>query len=438
MNSNNVINAGDLDASFGSDGIAELRLTDYQGQGFYNALIDNENLYAVGFAHRSFTVACFSLDGVLKEAFGNNGCTEGDFLQEANSAGRYITVTNDNKLILAGTAKTKEQYIGFARINAADGLLDTSFSEDGVVVHNLFSAQKNVNDLSGHPENRFAFSSGRSPGIGAGKGIILPDEKLIFALNGTGIGPSGHSVIARFQKSPDKLDIWFGNKGFVEVSHPDYKGGITQLMNITVQTDLKYVACGFVLDESSSAKGIFVRYNEDGTPDTSFGLDGYAVIEPLPSEPQESVRLLSVVQQSNGNLVAVGIVGFASYGILVNVDKSGNLNRAFNKGRPVYFKVGSQETGFESVAVQSDGNIVVAGWSGENASTRKLHMVIARYLESGRIDPAYGANQLGYVQPDSRPTVGFGVVVQEDDKAVVLGQLLDSPTDSSVIWRLSC
>jgi uncharacterized delta-60 repeat protein len=430
--------AGQLDPDFGIEGKTEIE----QAGGFYGAAMGLDSLYAVGFAggpnYKKFVVSRLDSSGQPDLSFGSSGSAIDFFQDQGVSTGRGVIVTSDNKLIVAGKFGWYFDGIGFARFNAENGTLDDEFSADGRVVHNLFAAKESGAENVRAVEN-FAFPDTRSSGAGMGKGIVLPDGKIIFILEDFVPAPVGYSIIARFQKSPDELDRRFGGVGFVRVTHPDYKNGLTQVLSVGAQRDDKYVACGLVDNGGSAVKAMLVRYDNDGSLDDSFGESGFTVIEPLPNEPQASARLKAVVQQSNGNIIAVGSVG-NDYGLLVNVDARGKLNENFNEGRPVYFKIGPYDTSFESVDLQADGKIVVAGWAGESAGARNVNMIVMRYLEDGKADLSFGTNNYGYVQPDQRPCVGWGVLVdQRDNKILVVGELLlpgPGLPDHGMVWRL--
>ena len=75
----------------------------------------------------------------------------------------------------------------------------------------------------------------------------------------------------------------------------------------------------------------------------------------------------------------------------------------------------------EAVAVQADGKIVVAGFSGGYAGTR---FALARYTTSGKLDASFGAGgkvltDLGHGD-ELRPPA---VAVQADGKIVVAGSV---------------
>ena len=74
----------------------------------------------------------------------------------------------------------------------------------------------------------------------------------------------------------------------------------------------------------------FVRFNADGTLDTSFGVDGYAV---APSSSPLQLQLCSVSVQSNGNIVYAGESSISStsrqFVTVVQFSPDGVLNTGF-------------------------------------------------------------------------------------------------------------
>jgi uncharacterized delta-60 repeat protein len=88
----------------------------------------------------------------------------------------------------------------------------------------------------------------------------------------------------------------------------------------------------------------------------------------------------------------------------------GSLDPSFGGDGLVRTDVGRRE-GAESVAVQADGKIVVAGWSGSSRG------VVARYKRSGALDPTFAGDGVRVV----RGFVFGGVAVQADGNIVVAG-----------------
>jgi len=92
--------------------------------------------------------------------------------------------------------------------------------------------------------------------------------------------------------------------------------------------------------------------------------------------------------------------------------QDGSLDMSFgNNG--IAQETFAETTRFESVAIQADGKIVVAG-------SRGLELLVARFLENGSLDLTFGENGFYYNDLGTAATA-YKVLVQSDGKIVAFG-----------------
>ena len=104
---------------------------------------------------------------------------------------------------------------------------------------------------------------------------------------------------------------------------------------------------------------------------------------------------------------------------LVRYNADGSLDTTFNGTGKVVMPVGSSYDHAYSVQVQPDGKIVVAG-SSHNGSNYDFALV--RYNADGSLDTSFGGGAGKVVTPlGSSDDVGHSVQVQSDGKIVVAG-----------------
>ncbi len=137
------------------------------------------------------------------------------------------------------------------------------------------------------------------------------------------------------------------------------------------------------------ALGAFAAPTANAAPgqlDPSFGSGG--VVRLLPSN--EKILLRAVAAQADGKVVLAGSERPSGEGpssvILVRLLENGTLDPGFGVDGKVttpFAKFGSAE----AVAIQPDGKIVIAGGAQGIAGAEFL---VARYLPSGALDPAFG------------------------------------------------
>jgi uncharacterized delta-60 repeat protein len=134
------------------------------------------------------------------------------------------------------------------------------------------------------------------------------------------------------------------------------------------------VAAGF----SKSSREVFalVRYDTDGSLDTSFDSDGKVTTE-VGSGNDEAY---SVAIQPDGKIVAAGdSTGSNNDFALVRYNTDGSLDTNFGTGGKVTTEVGTNDYAY-SVAIQSDGKIVAAGGAGMDFSGNVFDISLVRYL----------------------------------------------------------
>jgi uncharacterized delta-60 repeat protein len=326
-----------------------------------------------------------------------------------------VAVQPDGK-ILAAAAGFAGGSIG--RFNT-DGSVDTTFGSDGFVtsksigsgpgILNAFALQPDGNILitgagligrftsTGQLDITFG-TGGIAPLTGTiATAIALQSDGRILLVTGSGAptelfgspslpGPQA-SVIARYNTN-GILDKTFGTSG--RAACPASAAGIA------IQSDGRIVVAGGITSKLSTVLngGIttannqtgfgVVRYNTNGTVDTTFGTAG-AAITGLGSYPAGSA--FSVAIQSNGDIVAAGQAGSgiqnfdSSSFALARFTTTGKLDTTFGTKGIVTTVVGQKNISFVSaIVLQSDGKIVAAGNSGLSQGGFLDNFAIARYL----------------------------------------------------------
>ena len=143
----------------------------------------------------------------------------------------------------------------------------------------------------------------------------------------------------------------------------------------------------------------------------------------------------AVAIQPDGKIVVAGTADYSATGdrprgVIARYNTNGSLDTtfspAFTAGTEIIFDLGDAN----GVAIQSDGQIVVAGDAG--ISTRQFTLV--RYAANGTEDAGFGVG--------GRVTTGFGnddmangVAIQPDGKIVAAGTSLISGHDDLALAR---
>ncbi|MGI8788462.1 MAG: FG-GAP-like repeat-containing protein [Pyrinomonadaceae bacterium] len=223
------------------------------------------------------------------------------------------------------------------------------------------------------------------------------------------------------------LDTSFGG-GIVTDNFGGSFGIFTR--SVKIQTDGKILTGSAVLgaDFQNYDFGI-LRYNTDGTLDTTFGAGGRQIVD----VDGGSENLPTVLLQTDGKIIIVGqriITGQSVRGIvLVRLNANGSFDTSFGANGKVITTFDSANK--VAANLQMDGKIVVAGnWSGSSFS-------VARFNADGTLDNSFGTS--GVVQNNITGNTGisYAVAFQTDGKILVGGLITNSPSNTGdfIVFR---
>jgi uncharacterized delta-60 repeat protein len=250
--------------------------------------------------------------------------------------------------------------------------------------------------------------------------------------------PAPTSDTKCYAMSPGCLDSTFGSVGYVHIDPDPYVGSANGGYGVTVQSDGKIVIIGQVRRSYTDIDYVLVRYNVDGTLDTSFG-------DPDPINPPFRLGytitqlttgfdyVYSTVVQPDGKIV---VSGWTNESVVVRYNADGTLDNSFGNGGIAHLGAGAPA---RDVTVQSDGKVVVAGSAG---STNLFSIV--RLNPSGSLDSTFGSNGQVTVNPSGSKRGfgnGWGVAIQRvpaitgEERIVVVGRSLLS-SSSNADWTM--
>lgn len=269
-------------------------------------------------------------------------------------------------------------------LNSAPGDLDPTFGTGGMV----------TTDFGSYYTEGFSV-------------VLQTDGKIIVA--GIYSSSSYHFALARYNTN-GTLDTSFGTNGLVTTDLSDV---YDIARSVTLQADGKILVAG-----SSDARFAVVRYNTNGTLDTSFGTDGkvtteigdsFLCLEPL-------ARALAIKVQSDDKVIASGLTHHGStYDFaLARYSTTGTLDATFGDDGIVITDFSSTTDEGADMAIQSDGKIIVAGISNSN-------FALARYNSDGSLDTTFGGDGKVTTDFSGATDSAKSVKIQSDGKIVVAG-----------------
>ncbi len=152
--------------------------------------------------------------------------------------------------------------------------------------------------------------------------------------------------------------------------------------------------------ELQRADFLVARFLPDGTPDRSFGQQGWVMTDVGELEDHDIPH--SVAVQPDGKIVVTGVSNVRYWLIMraysfatVRYDRDGRLDQGFGDRGRVITRMGvSREDSANAVLIQPDGKIVVAGTADSEREDRNSRgdFALARYLPDGRLDNSFGLN----------------------------------------------
>ncbi len=331
-----------------------------------------------------FTVCIYSQSGTLDRDFDADGIVITQVGPDHDQT-EAIEIQPDGKILVAGYTTVDDQDLLIIRYNV-DGSLDNTFGESGMVI-------KDIGDGSNYCES-----------------IALQSDGKIVAAGKTGWG----SDFAIFRYNSDgSPDVTFNESGIVitDIYGDDYAYAIK------VQNDGKIIVAGYTYTDASNSDFALVRYNANGTLDESFSFDGIVTTEIGGSYD----RGYSLNIQSDGKIIVAGHAYSNDFNecdfSMARYNSDGTLDNTFGVNGIVITEIGDSLDMCYSSVIQSDGKIILAGYS--NEESRNL-IAVARYNTDGTLDNTFSV--------DGKVTTLVGVnsicnavILQKDGKIVVGG-----------------
>jgi uncharacterized delta-60 repeat protein len=192
---------------------------------------------------------------------------------------------------------------------------------------------------------------------------------------------------------------------------------------VLVQPNGQIVYCAEANFSNEGHQGIVVRYNTDGSLDTSFGSDG--VVRTKDDDPIDMyTRASGFALQSDGKMIIAGDQ-FYNTERIIRLNTDGTLDTSFGENGVVDFNRPNSEFIYHA-NVQSDDKILISGrgdWMVNGVFEK--HVFIWRLLADGSLDTSFGTDGL-YLFASTEWMNGFenylildDVIVLEDDNILL-------------------
>jgi uncharacterized delta-60 repeat protein len=324
-----------------------------------------------------------------------------------------MALQSDGKIVLAGwnwPNATKDFCV--MRLNA-DGSFDTGFGTGGKVTTPIGTGNDQARNVA-----------------------IQSDGKIVvtgFAFNASG---NPDYVVVRYTAA-GVLDASFGTGGKVITDINSYD--IPEAIAINSTTGAITIAGTSNSDfqeNGHSGNGDFtvVRYTSGGVPDASFGTGGIATFDVVTGQYEEAH---SLAVQPNGNLIVAGTTrrGANKDVVVLRLTTAGVLDGTFaTGGKAIANYVGlNSDDDIRSVALQSDGKIVVGGSvdAFPNSNNKPLGLMLMRFTAAGILDATFSGD--GKAAEDISVTDNdIGLVVALNADRIYLAGNSGQPQDLAI------
>ncbi|WP_166437072.1 T9SS type A sorting domain-containing protein [Niastella caeni] len=281
-------------------------------------------------------------------------------------------------------------------VSAQVGTLDGGFNTTGYAIQNFFATNQEYGSAIGtHSDGRVVVAA-------------KSDDKTF--------------TIVRYL-TDGTLDPAFGTGGIVQLEEASGADAFPYALAVTSDNKIFVVGSSWV---SSIDFGV-LKLLENGTPDVSFGGDGWASI------PVGSFRDIArgIAIQPDGKILVAGDAETASNSGIYNFavarfNANGTLdNTGFGTNGIVNIDINGDDR-VSGVVLQSDGKIIVGGSS--NYSSTNSDYTAVRLNTDGTIDnTTYGVNGIasidieGFGAPGSNDWAN-AIAIQPDGKVILTGQ----------------
>jgi len=297
---------GTLDTTFSGDGIAVAADvaggTNVHDYGRSVTTDASDKILVTGFAinatgNHDIVVLRYLTDGTLDTSFGSNG-----IVITAGAAGgtnlseraRDITIDTSGKILVVADSYNAIPNSDIVVMRyLTDGTLDTTFSGDGIAIIDSPAGGTDRADI--------------------GYGITTDSTgRILVTGHGTNISNNNDIVVLRL-KTDGTLDTTFSGDGIAVAS--DVAGGTNVFEeSFSVVTDAfdRVLISGYSINAAADSDAVVLRYNTDGTLDTTFSIDGKAVIDGAAEGTYADDIGKSLTIDSTGRLFVTGSGGNAS------------------------------------------------------------------------------------------------------------------------------
>jgi large repetitive protein len=206
---------------------------------------------------------------------------------------------------------------------------------------------------------------------------------------------------------------------------------------MVVQPDGKLLVAGTVTYDFAPDNEMFVvRYNTNGTLDTTFGTNGKFVLNLGGNDIHSEAYAIALLP--DGKILLGGSIDdrlntpitYADYA-LVRLTANGQRDFSWGSSGIVKTNITGSDRAFD-MEIQSDGKVILAGYEGGTNLNSKLTLV--RYNTDGTLDATFGIGGVAGIRVPGSFQGASDMALQPDGKIVVAGDVTPDNTSDANNW----
>ncbi len=401
------MSAGSLDTTFNSpNGVIFKQYTSGKTtQGLSVAIDSNGRLVVTGDTvdttnTKSMFITRYLANGTVDTSFANGGVVIKQFNAGQDNIVWSLAIDSKGRIVVTGiTVDNTDTPSMFITRYLSNGSLDTSFANGGVIIKTYTLGKVTI---------------GYS---------VTTDSIDRIVVTGYTFGTTGGSMFITRYLSNGTLDTGFADGGVVfEQYTPLYE---TVGASVAIDSKGRVVVTGGTLDETYIQSMFITRYLDDGTLDTGFA--GGVVFKRYTTGNNNFG--ISIAIDISDRIVVTGATGYFVENEIQNFSMfitrylaNGILDTGFANGGVIIKNYESDTTNARSVAIDSNDRIVVTG------NTRSFGMFITRYLDNGGLDTSFAGGVVfkQYATGEGSDTQAWSSAIDSSDRVVVTGITIDN------------
>ena len=313
----------------------------------------------------------------------------------------------------------------------------TGLVGSGLALRNTNTSTGSIENLNNITSSPFEFTTALPDHSGYSVSVVASPINQVCTVDANGSGTLNGAKVTNVavkcidNTPPPNACANFGTNGLDYVTTTN---GLA-VNALVIQPGATDCEAKIVVAGTASVGSVLLRYNYDGSLDTTFGPSGSNGIVAV--NFGSGTTLHAMTFDNSGRIVVAGYVFDPTISnrdfLIARYDSNGNIDTSFGSSGDgkVITDFGGREDYANAVAIDSLGRIVAAGTScvpGSRACPHKgrigsdmSDLVLTRYLDNGSLDPSFNIDGKVRLTSAGESFGALALVIQHGDKPLAAG-----------------